>query len=99
MQLVLLPSLVHAQSSAPSQLQLDTTTFVVLGDGLAAGMANTGLLSMVQNKSFPAQMVRQMGTGFPQPSMQDSGVGDPLGYPPLPVRAPTYPEGTRRIFP
>lgn len=97
LQLVLLPSLVQAQ--APIQPQLDTTMFVVLGEGLAAGMANTGLSPVVQDKSFPAQMAQQMGTAFPQPLMQGPGVGDPPGYPPLRVRAPTFPEGTLRIFP
>ena len=73
---------VQAQTAA-----LDTTTFVVMGEGLAAGMANTGLSSLVQDNSFPAQMARQMGTAFPQPLMQAPGVGDPLGYPPVRPRS------------
>ena len=41
---------------------LDTTTFLVMGEGLAAGMANFGLSSVVQNQSFPARIARQMGS-------------------------------------
>ena len=44
---------------------IDTTMFVVMGEGLAAGMANFGLSSVVQNQSFPARIARQMGTAFP----------------------------------
>jgi len=78
---------------------LDTTTFVVMGEGLAAGMANFGLSSIVQNKSFPAQIAAQMKTAFPQPLIQGPGIGDVLGYAPLPVIAPKYPQDQVRIFP
>src|SRR5690349_1197096 len=66
--------------------KLDTTTFVVLGEGLAAGMANFGLSQSVQANSFPAQVARQMQTAFPQPLIQGPGIGIVLGYPNLPVR-------------
>jgi len=92
--LILTPEMV-----AQTRPRLDTTTFVVLGEGLAAGMADFGLASTVQEKSFPAQMARQMGTCFPQPLMEAPGIGDVLGYPALPIRVPTYPEGRLRIFP
>ncbi len=84
-----------AQKSEP----LDTTTFVVMGEGLAAGMANFGLSSSVQNQSFPAQMARQMRTIFPQPLIQGPGLGDVLGYPQQPVIAPKYPQDRVRIYP
>ena len=86
---------VHGQQAR----RLDTTTFVVLGEGLAAGMANSGLSEAVQRKSFPAQMAKQMNTAFPQPLIQGPGIGDVLGYQSLPVRAPTYPQGSVRVFP
>lgn len=77
---------------------LDTTTFVVMGEGLAAGMANFGLSSVVQNQSFPAQIAAQMQTAFPQPLMEPPGVGNVIGYPGQDVRYPTYPQGAVRVF-
>src|SRR5881394_2228970 len=69
--------------TAPGQTKpsLDTTSFVVMGEGLAAGMANYGLSSVVQQYSFPAQMAAQMKTGFEQPLIQPPGIGDVIGYP------------------
>jgi len=78
--------------------RLDTTTFVVMGEGLAAGMANYGLSSIVQTQSFPAQMAAQMQTGFPQPLIEPPGIGDVIGYPSQDVRYPTYPQGAVRMF-
>ncbi len=77
---------------------LDTTTFVVMGEGLAAGMANFGLSSVVQSKSFPAQIAAQMNTAFPQPLIQPPGIGDVIGYAGQEVRVQTYPQGTVRQF-
>jgi hypothetical protein len=77
---------------------LDTTTFVVMGEGLAAGMANFGLSSIVQNQSFPAQIAAQMKTAFPQPLIQPPGIGDVVGYPGQEVRVQTYPQGSVRQF-
>ncbi len=78
--------------------RLDTTTFVVMGEGLAAGMANYGLSSVVQNYSFPAQIAAQMQTAFPQPLIEPPGIGDVIGYAPQDVRYPTYPQGAVRMF-
>jgi len=77
---------------------LDTRTFVVVGEGLAAGMANFGLSSVVQNQSFPARMAAQMKTAFPQPLIQPPGIGDVVGYPGQEVRVQTYPQGSVRVF-
>lgn len=85
-------------SSAWPQV-LDTTTFVVMGEGLAAGMANYGLSFVVQDSSFPAQVSRQMRTAFPQPLMQPPGIGNVVGYPDQTARMPIYPQGTVRVFP
>jgi hypothetical protein len=87
-------------ASAPAQTKpsLDTTTFVVMGEGLAAGMANYGLSSVVQNYSFPAQMAAQMKTGFAQPLIQPPGIGDVIGYPDQEVKLHTYPQGSVRQF-
>src|SRR5512140_1617300 len=90
----LIPMLARAQNANQT---LSTTTFVVVGDGLAAGMANMGLSADYQDKSFPAQMARQIKTAFPQPLLEAPGLGDPIGYQKLPVRVPTYPQGRVRI--
>ena len=61
---------------APAQT-LDTTTFVVMGEGLAAGMANFGLSSVMQNQDFAALMAAQMGTGMEQAgTTQENQVSD-----------------------
>src|SRR5882724_2210699 len=85
---------------APGQTKpsLDTTMFVVMGEGLAAGMANYGLSSVVQQYSFPAQMAKQMKTAFEQPLIQPPGIGDVIGYPAQEVKLHTYPQGSVRNF-
>ena len=97
--LVLLLWWPSAELSAQQSGKLDTTTFVVLGEGLAAGMANYSLNEVVQSKSFPAQMAAQMQTAFPQPLLEGPGITDVLGYPALPVRVPTLPQGRVRVYP
>jgi hypothetical protein len=78
--------------------KLDTTTFVVMGEGLAAGMANYGLSSVVQNQDFAALMAAQMGTGMEQPLIQPPGIGDVVGYPGQEVMVQKYPQGSVRQF-
>lgn len=85
------------QERAQAQ-KLDTTTFVVMGEGLAAGMANFGLSSVMQTKSFPALIATQMGTGFEQPLIQPPGIGDIVGYPGQEVQVQVYPQGSVRQF-
>ena len=87
-----------ASSSGQTRRSLDTTTFIVMGEGLAAGMANYGLSAVVQQYSFPAQMAAQMNTGFEQPLIQPPGIGDVIGYPAQEVRLQTYPQGSVRRF-
>ena len=82
---------------APAQRsQLDTTTFVVMGEGMAAGVANFGLSSVMQKQSFPALVAAAMNTGFEQPLIQPPGIGDVVGYPGQEVRVQTYPQGSVR---
>lgn len=69
--------------------QLDVTRFVVLGEGLAAGMADFSLYDEAQRYSFPAQMARQMGASFVQPLIQPPGIGDVPGFEPWSVVAPS----------
>lgn len=64
---------------------LNTTTFVVLGEGLAAGMGDFTLSDETQLDSFPAQMARQMQTEFQQRLIQAPGICNPVGFAQLPV--------------
>jgi len=75
---------------------LDTTTFVVMGEGLAAGMANFGLSSVMQNQDFAALLAAQMNTGMEQPLIQPPGIGDVVGYPGQEVVVQRYPQGAVR---
>jgi hypothetical protein len=68
--------------------RLDVSRFVVLGEGLAAGMGDFGLNQHFQKKSFPAQMAGQMGTDCHQPLMEPPGLGELPGFAPLPLRFP-----------
>ncbi len=66
---------------------LETETFVVLGEGLAAGVGHFSLSEDVQEWSFPLQMARQMGTTLAQPVLQAPGVGN-VGFEHLPAVVP-----------
>ncbi len=79
-----------------AQRKLDTTTFVVIGEGLAAGFSNFSLSEEVQKGSFPALMARQMGTILPQPILQAPGVGNALGFGILPGSVPRALQTTLR---
>ena len=70
--------------------RLNTATFVTLGEGLAAGMGNFTLSAPLQSNSFAAQMARQMQADFPLPLIQEPGIGNAVGFAPLPVRFPAY---------
>src|SRR5947209_6088311 len=76
--------------------RLNPSRFVVLGEGLAAGMADFGLEDRLQRESFPAQMARQMQTELRLPVIQPPGIGDLPGFPKLPVRVPTMFQTTVR---
>ena len=89
-----------AVSAGAQQRKLDPTTFIVIGEGLAAGMADFSLKDVYQEKSFPAQMAEQMDVAMPQPLFEGSGVGNVPGFPPLPVRYPGPGQGSvRKDFP
>lgn len=68
--------------------KLDSTRFLVLGEGLAAGMTNFSLFEDDQLDSFPAQLARQLKVEFPQALIQPPGIGDAPGFPRLPVMLP-----------
>jgi len=80
--------------------KLDTTSFIVVGEGLAAGMADFSLREVYQKNSFPAVMARQMGTAFPQPLVEAPGIGNVPGFPQIPVAVPEAWQTTARsVFP
>jgi len=68
--------------------KLDTTQFVVVGEGLAAGMADFALRDVYQEKSFGAQMALQMKTLFPQPLIEGPGIGMCPDTTQLPIHLP-----------
>lgn len=88
--------LLLAPSGAPAQT-LDTTQFIVIGEGLAAGMADFALRDVYQKTSFPAQMAAQMKTAFPMPILQSPGLssGTP-GFNTLPAGMPFTLQGAGR---
>ncbi|HXE04648.1 MAG TPA: hypothetical protein VN579_01595 [Bryobacteraceae bacterium] len=92
-----LPVLLLLAPSGASAQTLDTTQFVVIGEGLAAGMADFGLRDIYQKASFPAQMAAQMKTAFPQPIIQSPGMsGGTPGFNTLPAGAPFTLQGAGR---
>jgi hypothetical protein len=74
--------------------RLNSSSFIVLGEGLAAGMGDFVLSEETQSESFPALMARQMQTPFPQPLIQSPGIGNPVGFAELPVLIPSPPQTT-----
>ncbi len=69
--------------------RLNTSCFIVLGEGLAAGMGDFTLAEETQANSFPSQMAQQMQTDFPQPLFQAPGICNPVGFAELPVLVST----------
>jgi hypothetical protein len=82
-------AIAHAQT-------LDTTAFVVMGEGLAAGMGNYGLSSVLQNQDFAVLVAGKMHTAIEQPLIQPPGIGDVIGYPTQEVQVQKYPQGSVR---
>ena len=76
--------------------RLSTARFVVLGEGLAAGMADFGLKDDLQRESFAAQMAHQMQAELRLPLIQPPGIGPLPGFPRLPVRVPAMMQTTVR---
>ncbi len=91
-----LPLLVFSMAWQAHSQTLDTTTFVFMGEGLTAGMANYGLSSAMQNHDFAVLMAAQMNAGIEQPLIQPPGIGDVIGYPGQEVQVQKYPQGSVR---
>jgi len=82
------------------QNKLDVTTFVALGEGLGAGMADFSLRDIYQQQSFPALIAKQIKTDFPQPLFEPPGIGSVPGFPALEVTVPARGQSTvREWFP
>ena len=62
--------LVQALDAAPRKL--DTTTLVVMGEGLAAGFSNFSLSEEVQTGAFPSLLAKQTGTILPTAGLPGS---------------------------
>src|SRR5215475_2129689 len=73
---------------------LNTARFVVMGEGLAAGIGNFTLSSDSQQWSFATQMAKQMGVKCRQRLIQAPGIGNLVGFPPLPVCVPAPSQST-----
>ena len=74
--------------------RLGTASFVVLGEGLAAGAADFFLSEELQRDSFPAQMARQMQTPLALPLLEAPGIGNLPGFERLPVELPALMQTT-----
>ncbi len=97
---ILIALLFAGSALSQSSRRLDTTSFVVLGEGLAAGVTNFSLSEPGQKANFGALAARQMGTIFPQPIFQTPGIGNVVGFNELPLRIPTTLQTTfRKPFP
>ncbi|MEO7649710.1 MAG: hypothetical protein ABIZ80_04530, partial [Bryobacteraceae bacterium] len=89
--------LMLASADARAQAKFDAKQFIVVGEGLAAGMADFALRDAYQTRSFPAQLAKQMNVGFPQPLMEAPGLaGDMPGFQTLPPRLPGVQQGSVR---
>lgn len=76
--------------------RLDVTQFVVMGEGLAAGVNDFGIRLEVQKNSYGALMAKQMNTLFPQPLFQGPGIAVLPGMAPQAVVLPTTRQTTVR---
>jgi hypothetical protein len=92
------PAAAAAPSSAPPAPRpaLDARSFVVVGEGLAAGIDHFSLSGETQEGSFGALLARSLGTGFNQPVLQGPGTGNVPGLQALPIRVPVPPQTTVR---
>ncbi len=67
---------------------LNTLNFIILGEGLAAGVGDFYFNETSQRKSFPAQMAEAMGVDFHQALIQEPGIGNLVGFGQFPVSVP-----------
>jgi hypothetical protein len=77
-----------ARGGAVSSGRLNSARFIVMGEGLAAGIGDFNLSSEVQRSSFPALMAGQMRTEFKQPLFQPPGIEGLAGFREQPTVVP-----------
>jgi hypothetical protein len=78
-----LPALVPAQTR-----RLNTTQFLVLGEGLGIGVTDYGVRREVQERTFGALIAKAAGSLFPQALFQGPGIAIVPGVPSLPAIYP-----------
>ena len=76
--------------------RLDPTQFVVMGEGLAAGVQDFGLRLEYQKLSFPALVAKQMNVFMPLPLLQGPGLAVIPGFPSQPALEPNVRQTTVR---
>ncbi len=84
---------------AASNQKLDTTTFVVVGGGLAAGMSDLVLTAESQAASFPALLARQMDAIMPLPQFREGGTAAEIAYESLGGNLPAPAQSSLRAIP
>lgn len=72
----------------------DTSSLVILGESLAAGLVNFSLQADDQKQAFPQRVAQQLGVGLRQPLFQPPGVGEACGFPSLPDLLPAAEQTT-----
>ena len=81
-----------AAAAVPSEAQTNFTTYVSVGDSLAAGFESNALVETHQNRSVPALIARQAGAqNFQQPLISEPGIPPELtlvSLVPAPLIAP-----------
>jgi hypothetical protein len=93
--LLLLAAMPGGTGSASTERKtFEVRTFVVIGEGLAAGIGDFSLTEEMQRWSFPAQLAGQIGARFTQPLVQAPGIGDAPGLKALPLIAPAAQQTT-----
>src|SRR5438045_595693 len=87
-----LPFALLAAAAVPAAAQTNFTTYVSIGDSLAAGFESNSLVVTHQNRSVPALIARQAGAqSFQQPLISEPGIPPELtlvSLVPTPLIAP-----------
>jgi hypothetical protein len=83
------PVPLHRAAAPGVNGRLNTSSTVVLGEGLAAGMGDFSLSEYTQAFSFPTLVARQMGAQLPQTLIESPGIGDAIGFGPWQVIVPS----------
>src|SRR5216684_1118594 len=77
-----------ARGGAAHSGHLNAARFIVMGEGLAAGIGDFSCSSEGQRSSFPARMAGQMRTEFRQPLFQPPGIEGLAGFREQPTVVP-----------